>query len=136
MVPPAQRLITKTLRAKGLIAPRITSFGNLFALVSMVDADQINFRQVSHTDYEKATDPLDDLYAALGAFEIMCAIEADVVPLGTPGKGQMQHRVDIKRVGFYVKDKFDFNEDQPLGFWNFETGDVSRNPLSVATGYH
>jgi hypothetical protein len=42
-------------------------------------------------------------------------------------------RITIRRVGTYIYDKYDFEGDQPLGYWNFKTGDVTKDP--IAWGY-
>ena len=39
-----------------------------------------------------------------------------------------KHTVFIDEVGMFVRDTYDFTGDQPLGFWNFSTGEVSKLP--------
>ena len=63
---------------------------------------------------EKATDTLDDVYCALGAFIIKIAFTELNVTKDTDGF----MRLEIKELGLYVRDTYEFMNDggdQPLG---------------------
>jgi len=81
---------------------------------------------------------VDDMFAALGNFDFRVSVPGSVSPRGSSpttapgpaGAGRSPaasgHDVFIERVGIYVMDSYDFNNEQPLGFWN-KTG-FSRFP--------
>ena len=89
----------------------------------------INTRTVGTNYSEKLTDPLDDMYCALGAFGIHVAGSGVVTPLA-PKAGAGTHQVKIDKLGFYIKDTYDFNEDQALGYWSDEGVSRSAGPGS------
>jgi hypothetical protein len=67
-----------------------------------------------------------DLVAALGAFTFRVVVAGSVTPV-LPGG----HEVTITKVGVYVRDSFDFEGFQFLGFWDDATNTVSAiNPLA------
>ncbi len=122
----AQSKIKANLIAAGLNTP-----GSTFSIT--LDPKSFNKKGLSvHTDSLQTagpTDALTDMSAALGAFNIKVGVEGQVgfVPQVVPGKpGRVV--VIIESVGFYVKDSFDFNGTQPLGFWNVCTNDVAKIP--------
>lgn len=120
---PAQREIEKQLRAKGLVGSVPQNFGNLSrSPVQMeTDKDQVQQRSVGMSDM---TQSLDDLDAALANFVFQVMVAGTVSPKGSI------HQVDIKEVGIYVRDSYDFEGRQYLGTWNDTTNTVSRNPLA------
>lgn len=124
---PAQQSLKLVLRRKRLLGPTVSPFGSLNLPGPMVHADQINFRVVG-AGMHVYIDPLDDMYAALGRFAIYCVAQGRVVPLPDKNGIVKSHNVEISAAGFYVRDSYDFNGDQPLGFWNFDTGDVRKTP--------
>ncbi|MBS0351797.1 MAG: hypothetical protein JSR33_11560, partial [Proteobacteria bacterium] len=67
----------------------------------------------------------DDLYAALGTFEMAAAIAEVTV---TPMNGN-SYLVTIPRIVIYARDTYDFNDDkgcsQYLGHWNHHDLDIS-----------
>lgn len=140
--PPAQLQLTQILRRKRLIGDGVAKFGYAGVPLPQVRQDEVNFRQVGSSVISDLTDPLDDMFGALGAFNIDCVAQGQVLappkpaasaaPKGTP-QAPASHTVEIQAVGFFVSDSYNFNDDQPLGFWNFKTGHVSKLPLP---GYH
>ena len=54
------------------------------------------------------TDPVDDMLAALGRFKFRVAVAGEA-------KGDC---VELKAVGVYVQDSYDFDGVQFLGVWN------------------
>ena len=89
----------------------------------------INTRTVGLNFSEKLTDPLDDMYCALGAFGIHVAGAGTVIPLD-PKADKDTHLVKIDKLGFYIRDTYDFNEDQALGYWSQEGVTRSAGPGS------
>jgi Family of unknown function (DUF6402) len=82
------------------------TFGDLSQPVTVVDEEWINARPVLGGAY------WDALAGALGAFVLQIAIAGRVASAsGAVGK------VVIEEVGVYVKDSFDFEGSQFLGFW-------------------
>jgi hypothetical protein len=118
----AQAEITKMLRRKNLLIPASVSFGNLDQPVPLQDDDYINQRVVSFGLFD-----LDDMSAALGNY-IFNVVAAGYV---TSTPGTTAYQVSITEVGVYVKDSFDFNGDQDLGYWDDSDNSASMfNPLS------
>ena len=91
----------------------------------------INTRTIGTNFSEKLSDPLDDMYCALGAFGIHMAGAGAVTPLD-PKAGNGTHQVKIEKLGFYIKDTYDFNDDQALGYWSDEGVTKSAGPGSSA----
>lgn len=113
--PPAQREIASMLQRKGLIGRTLQSFGNLSQPVQLLDADYVNYRTVGLFD-------LDDMTAALGRFTFRVVVVGTITPeTGSP----ISHRVTITNVGVYIRDSFDFNGNQFLGYWDDSDNSVS-----------
>jgi len=118
----AQREVGMMLRRKGLLAGAARTFGDLSRPVEMQDPDYVNYRVVSF-----GFSDLDDMSAALGNFAFRVLIAGSVAP--APGGARFQ--VTITEVGIYIRDSYDFNGDQDLGYWDDTDNSVSMiNPLS------
>lgn len=101
-------MIKRTLRgAEG-------SFCLLNRPASQVEADYVNTRPVG-----SIFDPLDDMLAALGRFNLRMAVSGYV-------KGKCAF---VTSVGVYVRDSYDFVDEQSLGYWNSRTNYAGRNFL-------
>ena len=99
-------MIKRTLRgAEG-------SFCLLNRPASQVEADYVNTRPVG-----SIFDPLDDMLAALGRFNLRMAVSGYV-------KGKCAF---FTSVGVYVRDSYDFVDEQSLGYWNSRTNYAGRN---------
>lgn len=97
------------------------NYGNLSA-IELDKISQFNFIKIGSTLWEKTTDTLDDVYGALGYFIIKIAFTDLTVTRDTDGF----MRLEIKELGLYVRDTYEFmndGDDQPLGYW----GGVSSN---------
>lgn len=97
-----------------------TNFGETKDKVNVINIHEtahLNFRAAGTQILEKARDPLDDLYCGLGTFAAHMAASGTVVPIKGGKSGRATHQVTIQKLGYYVRDVYDFNEDQPLGFW-------------------
>jgi hypothetical protein len=124
---PAARAELKTLLSRnGMLTPGTQSFGSFSSPVPTQHADNINFRPI-----DMNLTALDDMDAALGRFTFRVLVSGTVTTTraapGTPSR----HAVSIAEIGVYVRDSFDFNGDQHLGFWNDTTNEVSSiNPFT------
>ena len=119
--PPARIEVAKMLRQAGRLNGPRSWFGNLALSADKLDPVYINYRTVKF-----GLNQLDGLTAALGnfAFRVAVAGEVEGLPSG-------ETRVDIWQVGVYVRDSFDFEGDQFLGYWDDTDNAVSMiNPLS------
>ncbi|WP_309891711.1 DUF6402 family protein [Archangium sp.] len=79
---------------------------------------QFNFTTVGTSLWEKATDSLDDVYGALGAF----AIQIAVTQISTHSSHAGFPAIMIDEIGLYVRDTYEFrnessDDDQLLGYW-------------------
>jgi hypothetical protein len=119
----AQRVIEKKLRAKSLVGSAPQNFGNLnkSPIQMETDDDQINQRAVGMSDM---TQTLDDMDAALANFVFQVVVAGTVSPKGAI------HQVDIKEVGIYIRDSYDFEGFQYLGTWDDTANTVSRSPIA------
>jgi hypothetical protein len=118
----AQREVAAMLRRRGFLIPASQSFGNLTQPVQVLDADYVNYRVVNF-----GLSDLDDMSAALGNFAFRVVVSGSI----TAASRTSEYQVTIKEVGVYVRDSFDFNGDQFLGFWDDSDNSVSMvNPLS------
>ena len=77
----------------------------------------VNFSRVNMN----ATDPLDDLSAALGNFALY--VFPLKISVDTPTR-----TATLQQVGFHVYDSFDFNGNQALGYWRDSDNSISRLP--------
>jgi len=115
------------LKRAGKLGAQAAPFGNSQSAVDLHETAHVNSRNVGTNSIEKLTDPIDDMYCALGAFTLHASAEGVVTPLrgmlGTPS-----HRVEIHSLNFYLRDSYDFSGDQILGNWN--NGDVRTFPTS------
>lgn len=121
----AQKEIANMLKRKGFITPNSCfsrSFGTFNLPVSQLDDDDddaINYRKVGMSWI--------DLDAALGNFVFKVIVSGNISSDEKPGK----YKVEITHVGVYVKDSYDFNGEQFLGYWDDSDDSVSMtNPLS------
>jgi hypothetical protein len=128
----AQRRIAEVLRGKGLLGTTPRTFGNLGQPVPSQDPDYVNFRSIG--SYWDLT--ADDMTAALGRFVFRILIAGSVCPARTgprqgpaadaaasrdAGAASLQpnaFQVTINEVGVYIRDSFDFEENQYLGCWS------------------
>jgi hypothetical protein len=118
----AQAEIATMLRRRHMLGRSRRSFGNLMAPANLQDRDYINQRVVSFQ-----LSDLDDMSAALGRFVFRVLVAGTVEDDGS-GRG---FPVTIERVGVYLRDSYDFNGDQFLGFWDDSDNSVSMtNPFS------
>jgi hypothetical protein len=120
----AQREIASMLRANKLVTPNASfrrSFGKLELPAPQQDAVYVNQRAMT----EMSSDS-DDLNAALARFVFNVVVAGEVSSAGTSG-----YQVTVREVGVYVKDSYDFEGDQFLGYWDADDNSMSMlNPFS------
>ena len=102
-----------------------TSFGeeNL-GVIQVHESLDVNYRLVGSELSAQLTDPTDDLYCALGVFAVHLALAGSIKPVINAGR--TTHEIRIEKMGFYIRDVYDFNGSQLLGFWN--RNGVSKTP--------
>ncbi len=139
--PAAQKEIARMLRKKSLLAPGAAKpFGNLADATENQHKDYVNFRAFTDGGYSGSyyggyygsyygysgysSDVMDDLTAALGRF-VFHAVVAGDVKANPATTGPVSYQVTIREVGIYVRDTYDFNGWQPLGFWDDSDNSVS-----------
>lgn len=108
----AKTLLTTRLRAMGMMPGKALAFGNLKQGAKQLEAGYLTYAAVG-----ALLDPLDDMYGALGKFTYRVAVQGTALPV----EKKSQHEVRIESIGVFIKDKYDFNGEQPLGYWNFKT---------------
>lgn len=127
----ARRNLGRTLQRQGKLTNRETAFGDMTRAVTV-----LNGEAVTELWCGSLTDPLDDMYAALGNFAVRVVVAGRVVPVSVgmpsmtstrrPRTTVTRHQARIEQVGLFLRDSFDYNGFQALGFWS--TSDVSRLP--------
>jgi hypothetical protein len=128
----AQKEITAMLGRNGYLSSfqGTRTFGDLTQPPPVLDENYINFRAVGggYYEYVPYTD-LDDMTAALGAFVFRLAVAGTVGPslLEQPGTcgGSWGWDVSVQEIAIYIKDSYDFNGTQPLGFWDDDDAGVT-----------
>lgn len=114
---PSQRRLVQLL--KGKAAPpggQSLPFGDLSAAVTVVDQQWVNARPVQNGL------AVDQLTAALGAFVFNIAIAGKISSIRAPIPGAPSLPMvvlTIEEIGVYVKDSFDFEGQQFLGWWGY-----------------
>lgn len=124
--PAAQREITAMLRKKGLLssAPQSRPFGDLTSSVPMLDTDYVNQRVVGFGLSDE-----DDMAMALGNFAFRIVVAGEVMPISKSPR----FKVNISEVGVYIRDSYDFNGSQLLGFWDDKDNSFSVTNLLSGT---
>ncbi|GKS95490.1 DUF6402 family protein [Acidovorax sp. SUPP2825] len=122
----SQKELFNNLRKAGKLGTHATPFGISPFVVDVHETAHVNARSVSANGLEKLTDPIDDMYCALGAFTLHVAAEGVVTPL--ENAVARAHRVDIHSLVFYIRDCYDFSGEQILGNWN--ASEVRKVPSS------
>ncbi len=123
----SQKELFTNLLKTGKLGAHAAPFGLSHSVVDMHETAHVNARPVSANGLEKLTDPIDDMYCALGAFTLHVAAEGVVTPLQRNTIAPT-HRVDIHSLAFYIRDCYDFSGDQILGNWN--ASEVRKVPSS------
>lgn len=147
----ARKILAKRLQSWGKLSKSQQRFDQTVMPASLLESEYINYRSYgggysgysssgystsgysgSGTSYAASNNAsgqaygLSDLVAALGAFNFRVVVAGSVVP-ALPGP----YQVTITKVGVFVRDSFDFEGFQFLGFWDDSDNSVSAfNPLS------
>ncbi|MFA6289652.1 MAG: DUF6402 family protein [Opitutaceae bacterium] len=111
----ARREIVKLARKYGASSSNSGIFGSASGSSALLDSESIQYKSVG-----SMTDPVDDMYAALGKFNFRVLVE---------GKICGDNSITLRKIGVYIKDSYDFKGDQFLGFWNKSTNYGGKNPF-------
>lgn len=114
----SQEELFRCLKIGGMFTDKTMQFG-IGGVRNIHETAHVNSRAVASNNWEKLTDPLDDMYCALGAFTLHLAAAGTVVPVSDKKAG-VTHKININKLGFYIRDNYDFNSDQPLGLWDHD----------------
>lgn len=107
-------LILKKLRRDGRFTNQIEPFGQGLSVPLLSHHCLLNELPAG-----QLSDPLDDLYGALGKFLIRVAGAGYIEPLKDNHGKVIKHRVHLEKVGLFVRDTYEFIGTQGLGLWNF-----------------
>ena len=132
----SRSIIARWLASQHLLTTQRFTFG--VPNYSTATAQKLNNDTIVTRPVGSITDPVDDMFGALGRFDFNVLVKGSVEPVTMPGAPPSMHgrsilrssppllryRVSIEEVGICLADSYDFNGDQPLGFWD-ESG-VSR----------
>jgi hypothetical protein len=118
--PAAEASLRNKIEKRGILSGGPLRFGDLGRPIDIQDREHYQGMPVSSS---MTSDPLDDLFGALGDYNLRFVAEGRAEP-----QGSTDWLVTVERVGIYVQDSFDFNGHQPLGFWNETTKQVSKTP--------
>jgi hypothetical protein len=121
--PAARRELRRQLQRKGLLRQgACTQFGDLSKTAPNLEDDYINFRAVGGYVYQYYSyHGLNDLTAALGRFVMNVAISGVVESI----PNLTEFKISVSEVGIYIKDSYDFEGDQFLGYWDENDNSVS-----------
>lgn len=119
----ARKELRRQLERKGLLREfSCTMFGDLTKDAKDMEDDYINFRAVGGYVYQYYSyQGLNDLTAALGRFVLNVAIAGMVESV----PNTRNFKVSVNEVGVYIKDSYDFEGDQHLGYWDADDNSVS-----------
>jgi hypothetical protein len=116
-----------------------SGFGRTFTPEQMKQFDEDYAFQQRQVFSSIKDDPLDDLFAALGNFNLNFVAKGTVERLPDDANGNAHYKVQINQVSIYVKDSYDFNDDtwysQPLGFWSCMEEKASKMPQNLSYKY-
>ncbi|MEZ2876264.1 DUF6402 family protein [Pseudomonas lundensis] len=73
--------------------------------------------QVNFAVFGGTWDVLDDMYGALGNATLKVGVVGEAFTERNPATKQLRHLFHVERVGFYIRDHYDFNGLQYLGTW-------------------
>ncbi len=128
---PAKKEIKRWLTKQNLLNQSKNSFGDLTKTGEQLEEDYVNYRAVGsylyyYYDYYYYSG-MNDLTATLGRFVLRVAIAGTVEPTSIMN----QHKVTVNEIGIYIRDTYDFEGDQSLGYWSESNNSVSYlNPLA------
>jgi len=136
-----REIVNKLIYSKGSLPQKVgekINIGNIGENFAPQANNIVQFHKdwhIQHTPVQQNySDPLDDLYAALGDFAFYYIVKgwAERLP---DQNGKPYYRVTIDKVGVYIRDSFDFNDppgaffSQPLGLWSCLKQDAAKFAL-------
>ncbi len=87
--------------------------------IQLEDMCQVNFQA-----FGNSWDIMDDMYGALGRATMKMAFVGRAIRAGATEP----YRFRLAHVGLYIRDNYDFNDDQPLGIWT-ESGVLNKSEM-------
>ncbi|HCN46075.1 MAG TPA: hypothetical protein DIT18_10815 [Pseudomonas sp.] len=91
----------------------ILTLGSSALSAREIDAvSQVNFVSLGSSD-----DTLDDMYGALGIATLKIGVVGTTLIRKDPETNVLHNYFHVERVGFYIRDHYDFNGPQFLGIW-------------------
>jgi hypothetical protein len=107
----------KVLSRHGLLSP--TSGGGSFDLITGRSGFEACKDSIQGVPYnQNVAPPWDDGFISLGNFSFRINVAGTVEPCKKDCGNAKAYDVTINQVGVFVRDSFDFNEEQPLGCWS------------------
>ena len=113
----AKDSLVKKLRRSNKFTNQVETFGH--GLSSPQLSSQCLLNEIKY-DADARKDPLDDLFGALGDFVLRVAGAGRVEPKFDGNKKIVGYRIHVERLGIFIRDVYDFEGFQPLGYWNFK----------------
>lgn len=127
----ARQEVRRWLQRQNLLNTSKNNFGDLSKTGEQLENDYVNYKAVKgylyyYYDYYYYSG-MNDLTATLGRFVFRVAIAGTVEPVANSSN----YSVTVNEVGVYIRDTYDFEGDQSLGYWDADDDSVSYlNPLS------
>ncbi|OLS60852.1 DUF6402 family protein [Pseudomonas putida] len=104
--------------------------GDLNATARVLDVTA----QVNVAPLGSLSDPLDDMYGALGQAIVKVCVSGRAFVEQEPGNQRSIGYFQVERLGFYIRDHYDFNGFQFLGIWTQDQILNRSELIEVATG--
>lgn len=126
--PNARKLLRERLQQHGYLQPgALAVFGPPPGSMDVLDTYFVN--QLPVTTDNKAgralSNSVDGMLAALGTFSLRMVIAGELhSPSKNPMTGQLSYPLAVSDVGIYVRDSFDFEDEQDLGYWDDEENTI------------
>ncbi|MBM1183396.1 hypothetical protein HBN84_18455 [Pseudomonas lundensis] len=73
--------------------------------------------QINFVKFGEVWNSLDDMYGALGKAVLKVGVVGEAFTKLNPATKQLHHLFHVEKVGFYIRDHYDFNGLQYLGTW-------------------
>lgn len=126
MTPAARKEIKSVLGRLKLLNGGGNCFSVFQSTQPVIHQNAIQFKKVEQGLF----DDLDGLAAALANFNFHVQVGGMVEPVS----GSDKHRITISSVGIYLRDQYDFDGDQSLGYWDTKSNKVYKVPMFGAEG--
>ena len=123
--------IVNWLKRQNAFQSTPVKFGNVRKPLPMLHEDAIQFHPVGGF-MAHVVDPEDDLLASLGSFSFHFVVAGRTVPITVAGR-LAGHDVQIEQVGIYIRDSYDFEGNEELGYWDLDRARMSKRKIEGGT---